>query len=659
MAVEFRVNSYQGNWQDDSNVLALRGGGFLVTWSSYLNEYDDSDSVATYVAGQFYDASGRPSGGETVMRGIIGAHSGSPQATQLKNGNIVVTWAEALDDAIFSNGAHIMAQIFDTKGARVTGAFQVDTVSSFEALAPDVVATGDGGFVVSFGLDRSQSRFDEVYSRAYTASGQARGRDKVLNTKSYDFDELLTKSTALTNGNSVIIWNSEAAINDGTNDGRNQLRASLLDEKGRVIKSDFALTPHKGGAGGFWSDSENYGYSVAARAGGGFAVVNLDWTKSDDDDAGSLSLYFSAYDDRGRKVTAATPIFEKGTVVGDLEMARLTTGQYVVTWTQDSLVASDIGDDAYGLILSASGKPLSKVFEVGIDADRYDDQQDVSVAALSGGGFVITYTSDSIDIDDEGIAGMIFGRGTAGADDRTVDATGMLSGLDGDDRLKGDGRANVLSGGRGDDTLLGKKGADELIGGTGADKLSGGSGTDTASYAGANKGVVASLAKPSTNTREAKGDSYSSIENLTGSSHSDTLTGDKGANRISGGSGNDKIYGGAGKDVLIGDSGKDKFVFNTKPGSKNVDRIDDFSVKDDVIWLDNDVFTRAGKVGDLASKAFHIGARAHDKDDRVIYDSKNGKLWYDRDGTGSSDAILFATLDKKLKMTAGDFDILA
>lgn len=224
-----------------------------------------------------------------------------------------------------------------------------------------------------------------------------------------------------------------------------------------------------------------------------------------------------------------------------------------------------------------------------------------------------------------------------------------LTGSDHADRLTGNGAANHLDGGSGNDVLTG---------GGGADQLRGGDGTDTASYLGARKGVVANIKSSSGGTNDARGDTYSSIENLTGSAFSDTLTGNNGWNRISAGAGNDKLYGGLGKDVLIGGSGRDTFVFNTEPGKQNIDTIDDFSVWNDVIWLDNDVFTKAGKIGDLSSKAFHIGVRAHDKDDRVIYDGKSGKLWYDADGTGSTAAIQLAVLDKKLKMTASDFDII-
>jgi serralysin len=142
----------------------------------------------------------------------------------------------------------------------------------------------------------------------------------------------------------------------------------------------------------------------------------------------------------------------------------------------------------------------------------------------------------------------------------------------GNDRITGNEVANALYGNGGNDTLNGEAGNDTLVGGAGADKLNGGSGTDAASYAGATKGVVASLVTPSANTNDAKGDSYSSIENLTGSSHADKLYGNTGANTLSGGggndllsagAGNDKLFGGAGADDLYGGSGADRFIFKS------------------------------------------------------------------------------------------------
>lgn len=455
MGNEFRVNSYQNNWQRESTVTALKGGGFVVTWSSFFNEYDGSGTSFTYVGAQFYNADGQRIGGERVMRAVDQSYSASPETTQLANGNVVVTWVESFEDDIIANGTHIKAQIFTSSGKPVSSILQVDAGRAGDYVSPEVTATKDGGFLITYGGEHTSALYDQVYYRTFGPTGTSRGTEKVLNRNSDQFDELVTRSTALSNGNSVAIWNSEAAIDDGTDNGQNQIRATLFDTSGKAIRSDFGLTPHFGGAGGFWTDNENFGYAVASRAGGGFAVANLDWTLKDDDNAGQMGIYFTTYDARGARVGREIPVFEKGIVVRDLELVRLTTGQYVVSWEQQSLTTSDVGHDAYAMVLSANGRPVSHVFEVGVDDSKYDDQSEISLAALAGGGFVVTYSSEAIDSDDEGIAGRIYGRGTSASDRLTADASGMMSGFGGNDRLTGNSSMNWLAGGAGNDTLTG------------------------------------------------------------------------------------------------------------------------------------------------------------------------------------------------------------
>ncbi|MDJ0626610.1 MAG: peptidoglycan DD-metalloendopeptidase family protein, partial [Rhodobacter sp.] len=132
-----------------------------------------------------------------------------------------------------------------------------------------------------------------------------------------------------------------------------------------------------------------------------------------------------------------------------------------------------------------------------------------------------------------------------------------LTGTGFNDNLRGDGDANQLEGGLGNDILLGRAGDDILIGGPGGDTLNGGGGTDAASYVGATARVVADLAVPGGNAGDAAGDSYISIENLTGTGFNDNLRGDGDANQLEGGLGNDILLGRAGDDILIGGPGGD------------------------------------------------------------------------------------------------------
>jgi Ca2+-binding RTX toxin-like protein len=144
---------------------------------------------------------------------------------------------------------------------------------------------------------------------------------------------------------------------------------------------------------------------------------------------------------------------------------------------------------------------------------------------------------------------LVAGTGNGGdAQGNVLDGIENLIGSNFNDSLKGDAGDNRLDGGSGDDLL---------DGGAGADQLLGGAGNDTATYAGAAAGVKASLVNASTNAGDAAGDSYVSIENLTGSAFDDVLEGDAGANKLVGGAGDDVLIGGAGADQLIGGAGSD------------------------------------------------------------------------------------------------------
>ena len=97
-----------------------------------------------------------------------------------------------------------------------------------------------------------------------------------------------------------------------------------------------------------------------------------------------------------------------------------------------------------------------------------------------------------------------------------------------------------------DDTLIGNNGNNFLAGGPGADYLTGNGGLDTADYYFATSTVFANLGNPASNTGEATGDTYFSIENLRGSKFDDTLRGDGNSNFLDGGPGADLLVGGGG-----------------------------------------------------------------------------------------------------------------
>ena len=115
--------------------------------------------------------------------------------------------------------------------------------------------------------------------------------------------------------------------------------------------------------------------------------------------------------------------------------------------------------------------------------------------------------------------------------------------------INGTANAETLLGTDDADSLFGLDGDDTLKGARGADLLNGGGGLDTASYDTALTGVTVSLVAPASNTGDAEGDTFASIENLTGSAFADILTGNDVANVLMGGGQGDMLKGFGGLDT--------------------------------------------------------------------------------------------------------------
>ncbi len=228
---------------------------------------------------------------------------------------------------------------------------------------------------------------------------------------------------------------------------------------------------------------------------------------------------------------------------------------------------------------------------------------------------------------------------------------------------------NELYGNDGANLLYGFDGDDDLYGGAGADQMFGGEGNDT--YWVDNAGDVCGETAPFGSDLVISSVTWNltaNFENLTllsgdingaGNAGHNNLYGSNGANTLYGLDGNDQLNGALGNDTLQGGAGEDTYVFNSALGPNNIDTIVGFNVVDDTILLYNSVFTGlAGDAQPLAASAFVIGAAAADADDRIIYNSATGALYFDADGNGAGAAIQFATLAPGLALTNNDFLII-
>jgi len=358
------------------------------------------------------------------------------------------------------------------------------------------------------------------------------------------------------------------------------------------------------------------------------------------------------------------------------EQALAITVQRVVTGSNENdtrLVGTAGADHIFGLVGKdvLTGLGGDDVLDGGADGDK-----------MTGGLGDDTYVVDTvldkvIELQDEGADTVLTSvlKYTLGANVENVtfstagkhsgagnSLNNVLTGNAGKDTLTGRDGNDTLAGLGSDDTLSGGNGNDRLDGGAGADKMLGGAGDDT--FVVDNAGDLASEGKGKGNDTVETSITWkldanieklvltgSTVINGSGNQLDNVLTGNAAANMLYGDAGNDTLNGAGGSDTLIGGIGADHFLFASAPdAATNVDTVSDFTKNEgDTIDLSKAVFT--GLVGapgtTLSAAAFYASATAtgaHDADDRIIYNSTTGKLYYDADGLGNTAAVQIAVI---------------
>jgi Ca2+-binding RTX toxin-like protein len=327
-----------------------------------------------------------------------------------------------------------------------------------------------------------------------------------------------------------------------------------------------------------------------------------------------------------------------------------------------------VGDDGVNVLVGRDGNDVLKGFG-GNDTLRGDDGDDFMDGGIGADTMVGGLGNDSYVVDDAlDAVNEMGGQGidtvrtsvswimTDGADIETLettDATGTAALA-----LVGNANGNQIIGNDGDNTINGQGGIDQLIGRGGNDMYfvdnvsdevieNGGQGNDqvrtSVNYT-LTPGADVELLRPIFLTSTGAGN----------------LTGNETGNSVVGNDGNNVLNGGSGNDSLTGRLGQDSFLFDTALSAAfNVDTITDFSVADDTIQLDDDVFSSSLGLGNISAGEFVIGGAALDANDRIIYNDASGALFYDSDGVGGTAQIQFATLSTGLALTNLDFLVVA
>ena len=236
--IEFVINTTTTGPQNEANVTTLKNGGFVVSWTDQSHTGGDAFVAAVYV--QVFDAGGAKLGVEQRVNTSTFGDQSQSDVTALKNGGFVVTWTdyqEALDDpSIYAE----RMRVYNASGTALSGQLLVNTTTIGQQFDPEITALTNGRFVVTWtdgsGVDGHLDK--AIRAQVFNADGSVRGAEFAVNTTS-DFDQIHPTVTALAGGRFVIAWKDSSQTGDDTS--LSAVRAQVFNANGTKSGAEFVV----------------------------------------------------------------------------------------------------------------------------------------------------------------------------------------------------------------------------------------------------------------------------------------------------------------------------------------------------------------------------------------------------------------------------------
>ena len=143
---EFQVNTSTTDQQSRPDVAVGADGRFVVAWSGL-----DQDGAFFDIFAQRFSSSGVKVGVEFLVNAYTPNHQNEPMVDIDGDGDFVVTWSSSgQDDPLAPTTAGVFGQRFASSGAAIAAEFQVNSYTTNHQRYPAIGVNSDGDFVVSW-----------------------------------------------------------------------------------------------------------------------------------------------------------------------------------------------------------------------------------------------------------------------------------------------------------------------------------------------------------------------------------------------------------------------------------------------------------------------------------------------------------------------------
>ena len=342
--------------QPSGGTNGLAAGGVIVAWVS-VTSGTAGDGSGNGVFAQILGIDGTPSGTEFRVNTTTVNSQEDPAVVGLQGGRFVVVWED--NGSADGSGVGVFAQIYEGDGTAVGGEFQVNVENSSSQYDPEITATTDGGFVVTWTSNTSGTAGDGsgtgIIARRFDVDGTALSGEVIVNEQISSTQDRSDVS-ALANGDFVSVWTSATSGAAGDGDGQGVFQRIFGDPLTFVAPSarpeveafsttrtfseaDVNASPQRldlEGAVAFSdADSADFdgGRIVLARIGQSLSEEGF----PDQDAGGQLQL---GVDSSGPVSVSGTTVSVNGTVVGTIAQDGVDGAPFVIDLTANADAAA-------------------------------------------------------------------------------------------------------------------------------------------------------------------------------------------------------------------------------------------------------------------------------------------------------------------------------
>jgi hypothetical protein len=255
------------------------------------------------------------------------------------------------------------------------GEFRVNSQTNTDQYAPSTAALSGGGFVVTW-YDTSGTGGDSsgssIKAQLYDSAGAAVGGEFLVNTQTGN-NQLWPRATALSDGRFVVTWQDNSGLGDGS---LISVQAQIFSAAGAKVGTELVVNTQGSGV--------QSSPAIASLPNGGFVVA---WH----DLSGSKSVKAQVYDQAGAKIGGEL-LVDSGTanIGGFPRVAALANGGFVVAWEDTGNTPGDTSaSNIKAQIYDATNTKVGTEFLV--NTATAGEQTHADVAALAGGGFVVSW----------------------------------------------------------------------------------------------------------------------------------------------------------------------------------------------------------------------------------------------------------------------------